>query len=67
MEKKKEERRKRKTKEQEKGKRNKSIQQKTPENDSKPTFWFIASFKMHFCDFWMILHDLVTLPNVKIH
>ena len=23
--------------------------------------------KMHFCDLWMILHDLVTLPNVGKH
>ena len=23
--------------------------------------------KMHFCDVWMILHDLVTLPNVIKH
>ena len=51
MEKKKEERRKRKTKEQEKGKRNKSIQQKTPENDSKPTFGSLHHSKCIFVIF----------------
>ena len=29
--------------------------------------WAFGSLKMHFCDIWMILCDLVTLPKVGKH
>ena len=39
----------------------------TPENDQKPLFGSMDHSKTHFRDFWMILHDLVTLLNVEKH
>ena len=30
-------------------------------------FGYLDHSKMHFCDFWMILHHLVTLPKVGKH
>ena len=39
----------------------------SPEIGQKPLFWLFGSFKMHFCDIWMILHDLVMFLNAGIH
>ena len=39
----------------------------TQENGQKTLFWIFGSFKMHFCDILMILHDLVMLPNAGKH
>ena len=36
----------------------------SPEN---LVFGTLDHSKLHFCDFWTILHDLVTLPNVGKH
>ena len=39
----------------------------TQENDQKPHFGTLDHSKMLPGDFWMILHDLVVLPNVGKH
>ena len=46
----------------------KSIQQtKIPKMAKNLFFGSLDHSKMHFCDIWMILYDLVTLPNVRKH
>ena len=46
----------------------KSIQQTKVQKTAKNLFFdSLDHSKMHFCDIWMILHDLVMLPNVGIH
>ena len=37
------------------------------ENGQKPLLWLFGSFKNAFSEFWMILHDLVMLKNVKYY
>ena len=39
----------------------------SPENGQKPLFGSLNHSKMHFCDIWMILHDLVMLSNAGKH
>ena len=46
----------------------KSIQQTEVQKTAKNLcFGSLDHSKMHFCDIWMILHDLVMLPNTGTH
>ena len=41
-----------------------------PKSKKRPKTYLFGTLdhsKMHFCDFWMILHDLVLLPKVEKH